>query len=49
MVVLPFIGDNTTFSLRLEIALLIPYYLKLSKIEFEWTNFEKEKSKIVAE
>ncbi|WP_337965117.1 hypothetical protein [uncultured Flavobacterium sp.] len=41
MFILPFINDvNGHFSLRLELALLIPYYLKINKIEYEWDNLE---------
>ncbi|KRD10094.1 hypothetical protein ASE21_10250 [Flavobacterium sp. Root901] len=33
-------NDNGNFSLRLEIFLLIPYYIKINKIEYEWDNLE---------
>ncbi|WP_289658312.1 hypothetical protein [Flavobacterium panacagri] len=38
--ILPFSVGNGHFSLRLEILLLIPYYLKVNKIEYEWDNLE---------
>jgi hypothetical protein len=41
MFVLPIINENSHVSYRLEIALLIPYYIKLNKIEYEWDNLEK--------
>jgi hypothetical protein len=40
MFVLPFVTSDGHFSLRLEIILLIPYYRKLDKIEYEWDNLE---------
>lgn len=41
MFVLPFVNnENGHFSLRLELILLIPFYLKLNKIEYEWDNLE---------
>jgi hypothetical protein len=41
MFILPFINDvNGHFSLRLELLLLIPYYSKINKIEYEWDNLE---------
>lgn len=39
MFALPF-TENGHFSLRLEILLLIPYYIKISKIEYQWDNLE---------
>lgn len=38
MVVWPIISEHTNFSFRLEILLLIPYFLKINKIEYEWDN-----------
>ncbi|WP_338838822.1 hypothetical protein [Flavobacterium ginsenosidimutans] len=38
--ILPFSTTNGHFSLRLEILLLIPYYMKVNKIEYEWDNLE---------
>jgi len=37
-----FIGprEDGHFPLRLEILLLIPYYIKINKIEYEWDNQE---------
>ncbi|MFD1605829.1 hypothetical protein ACFSJW_04435 [Flavobacterium artemisiae] len=40
MFILPFTTANGHFSLRLEIILLIPYYLKVNNIEYEWDNLE---------
>ena len=40
MFVLPFIKENSNFVIRLEIALLIPYFMKLNKIKNEWENLE---------
>lgn len=38
--ILPFSTADGHFSLRLEILLLIPYYMKVNKIEYEWDNLE---------
>lgn len=38
MVVIPYLQENSGFTIRLEIALLIPFYIKLNKIEEEWEN-----------
>lgn len=38
--ILPFSSGNGHFSLRLEILLLIPYYMRVNKIEYEWDNLE---------
>lgn len=38
MLVIPFLGDGFHLELRLELALLIPYLLKLTKIENEWES-----------
>ncbi|MCI9846582.1 hypothetical protein [Flavobacterium pectinovorum] len=40
MFAIPFITENSHFDIRLELLLLIPYYLKLNKIEYEWDNQE---------
>lgn len=40
MFALPLVDNNIHFSIRLEILLLIPYYRKLNKIEYEWDNLE---------
>lgn len=40
MFIIPFISETSHFNFRLEILLLIPYYLKLNKIEYEWDNLE---------
>lgn len=42
MFVVPFIEETSTFTLRIEIALLIPFYLKLDKMEYEWSYPEKK-------
>lgn len=36
MFVLPFLQNNFGISIRLELALLIPYLIKLNKIQKEW-------------
>ena len=41
MFIIPFTSESSHFDLRLEILLLIPYYLKLNKIEYEWDNLER--------
>nr|WP_294784821.1 hypothetical protein [uncultured Flavobacterium sp.] len=38
--ILPFSAGKDHFSFRLEIFLLIPYYIKVNKIEYEWDNLE---------
>lgn len=38
MFAVPYLSENSHFDFRLEIVLLIPYYLKLYKIEDEWEN-----------
>lgn len=38
--ILPFSTGKDHFSFRLEILLLIPYYMKVNKIEYEWDNLE---------
>ncbi|WP_035648332.1 hypothetical protein [Flavobacterium sp. ASV13] len=40
MFVLPYITENGHFSLRLELLLLIPYFIKINKIENEWNSAE---------
>ncbi|WP_306642529.1 hypothetical protein [Sanyastnella coralliicola] len=37
MVLLPFVTDVVKFSFRFEILFLIPYYLKMIRIQQEWT------------
>jgi hypothetical protein len=39
MFALPFV-NNGHFMFRLEILLLVPYYMRLNKIEYEWDNLE---------
>jgi hypothetical protein len=38
MVVLPFIQDGFNLIIRLELALLIPFLIKLNKIQKEWES-----------
>ncbi|MFL0354774.1 hypothetical protein [Xanthomarina sp. GH4-25] len=38
MVVLPFIQDGFNITLRLELVLLIPFLIKLNKIQKEWES-----------
>jgi hypothetical protein len=38
--ILPFSAGKDHFSFRLEILLLIPYYMRVNKIEYEWDNLE---------
>ena len=38
MFILPFIQDGFTLTIRLELALLIPYLIKLNKIQNEWES-----------
>jgi len=40
MFVMPFISDNNKYEIRLELLLLVLYFRKLSKIEYEWDNLE---------
>jgi len=40
MFIHPFTSDDGYLPLRLEILLLIPYYRRLNKIEYEWDNLE---------
>ncbi|PBJ07337.1 hypothetical protein [Flavobacterium sp. ACN6] len=40
MFIIPFTIGDGHISLRLEILLLIPYYMKVNKIEYEWDNLE---------
>ncbi|MDA6069500.1 hypothetical protein NJT12_07710 [Flavobacterium sp. AC] len=40
MFVQPFTTNDGHFPLRLEILLLIPYYMRLNKIEYTWDNLE---------
>lgn len=40
MFILPFTTGDGHIQIRLEILLLIPYYIKLNKIEYEWDNLE---------
>ncbi|WP_426485656.1 hypothetical protein [Flavobacterium sp. 2] len=41
MFVLPFTSGDGHIQLRLELLLLIPYFIKINKIEYEWDNLEK--------
>ena len=38
MLVLPFLHDEFKITIRLELALLIPYLIKLNKIDKEWES-----------
>lgn len=38
MVVLPFLQEDFNLTLRLELVLLIPFYLKLKRIQNEWSS-----------
>lgn len=40
MFILPFFFRSLRFEFRFEIILLIIYYIKLNKIEYEWDNLE---------
>ncbi|MDX6183730.1 hypothetical protein SGQ44_16205 [Flavobacterium sp. Fl-77] len=40
MFVMPFISEDNKYEIRLELLLLILYFRKLSKIEYEWDNLE---------
>ena len=40
MVGLRFISDNHSFNIRFELILLVLYYNKLSKIEYDWEAFD---------
>lgn len=42
MFVMPFINENSIFTFRLEIVLLIPYFMKINKIEYQWINLEDQ-------
>ena len=41
MLILPYLNDGFNFQIRLELALLIPFLLKLNKIEKEWERITK--------
>lgn len=36
MLVLPFLAEGTNFNFRLELALLIPFLIKMNKIQADW-------------
>ena len=40
MFIIPFASGDGHIPFRLEILLLIPYYIKINKIEYEWDNLE---------
>lgn len=40
MFIIPFTTGDGHISFRLEILLLIPYYIRINKIEYEWDNLE---------
>jgi hypothetical protein len=41
MLVLPFLHDRFNINIRLELTLIIPFLLKLNKIQNEWENLKK--------
>jgi hypothetical protein len=41
LMLLPVVSRDATFSFRLELVALIPYFLKLQKIKTEWESFVK--------
>ena len=41
MLINPFISDNRNFTIRLELIPLIPYFLKMKKIQAPWLNMKK--------
>lgn len=41
MLVNPFVSNNRNFSIRLELIPLIPYFLKMKKIQTPWLNMKK--------
>jgi len=41
MLIIPFLNDGFNIQIRLELALLIPFLLKLNKIEKEWESITK--------
>jgi hypothetical protein len=41
MLVNPFISDSRNFTIRLELIALIPYFLKMKKIQAPWLNMKK--------
>ncbi len=38
MLILPFVQDGSIITIRLELALLIPYLIKLNKVQNEWES-----------
>ena len=38
MLILPFFADKSNITIRLELVLLIPFLLKMNKIQFEWES-----------
>lgn len=38
MLLLPFIQENSVITIRLELILLIPFLIKLNKIQRQWEN-----------
>lgn len=40
MFILPFFVESNHIQIRLEIILIILFYIKLNKIEYEWDNLE---------
>ena len=42
MFIMPFLAEEFKITIRLELLLLIPYYMKLNRIEYEWDNLESQ-------
>jgi hypothetical protein len=40
--ILPIVDKNSHITFRLEILLLIPFYMKLNNIEYKWDNLEEQ-------
>lgn len=40
MFIMPFTSDNNKYEIRLELLLLILYFRRLTKIQYEWDNLE---------
>ncbi|MDB5088082.1 MAG: hypothetical protein JWR09_2076 [Mucilaginibacter sp.] len=40
VMIYPLIAAGHSFNIRLELIALIPYYIKMNKIEYDWKNFD---------
>lgn len=40
VMIFPLIAAGHSYSIRLELIALIPYYIKMNKIEYDWKNFD---------